>query len=91
MRLSNRSASCNLKSIISTGVPFVATPYRAGTHIREEVFWRQFTVICQGGVQYPEDDPILRYVVDVSRPRTSASAALIEDAMSLADTHNITT
>lgn len=40
------------------GVPFVATPYRAGTFIRQDVFWRQFTVTCQGNIEYPEDDPV---------------------------------
>ncbi|ATE62399.1 hypothetical protein [Thauera sinica] len=39
------------------GVPFVATPYRPGTYIREDVFWRQFAITCQGRFEYLEDDP----------------------------------
>lgn len=40
------------------GIPYVATPYRDGTYIREDVFWCQFNITCQGNVEYPEDDPI---------------------------------
>ncbi|MDF8361303.1 hypothetical protein [Achromobacter anxifer] len=40
------------------GEPFVATPYRAGTFIRSDVFWRQFSISCQGRIEYLEDDPI---------------------------------
>lgn len=68
------------------GVPFVATPYRAGTYIREEVFWRQFTVICQGEIEYPEDDPIYG-TWWTSHALELGQCGLIEDAMSLADTH----
>ncbi|MFT3803453.1 MAG: hypothetical protein QM766_19850 [Burkholderiaceae bacterium] len=39
------------------GVPFIADPYRAGSYLREDVFWRQFTITCQGEVEYLEDDP----------------------------------
>lgn len=46
------------KSHVVDGMSFVATPYRAGTFIREDVFWRQFTITCQGYIEYPEDDPI---------------------------------
>ncbi len=40
------------------GVAFIATPYRAGTYLPKDVFWRQFTITCQGNVEYPEDDPV---------------------------------
>lgn len=65
------------------GVTFVATPYRAGTFIREDVFWRQLTVSCQGYIEYPEDDPIFgtwwtAHVAELGQ------RGLIEDAMALA-------
>lgn len=40
------------------GVPFVETPYRASTYVRQEVFWKQFVVICHGEYEYPEDERI---------------------------------
>lgn len=46
------------KTHVVNGVTFVATPYRAETFIREDVFWRQFTITCRGNVEYLEDDPI---------------------------------
>ena len=46
------------KTHVVDGVTFVATPYRTGTFIREDVFWRQLTVSCQGYIEYPEDDPV---------------------------------
>lgn len=46
------------KTHVIDGVTFVATPYRAGTFIRDNVFWHQFTITCQGYIEYPEDDPI---------------------------------
>lgn len=36
---------------------YVVTPYREGTHVRDEVFWRQFSITCQGLMVYPEEDP----------------------------------
>ncbi len=71
------------KTHVVDGVTFVATPYRAGTFIREDVFWRQFTVTCQGYVGYPEDDPIygtywMPSVLELGQ------RGLIEDAMALA-------
>ena len=71
------------KTHVVDGVTFVATPYRAGTLIREDVFWRQFTVTCQGYVGYPEDDPIygtywMPSVLELGQ------RGLIEDAMALA-------
>lgn len=45
------------KAHVVDGVTFVATPYRAGTFIREDVFWRQFTITCQGQVEYVEETP----------------------------------
>src|SRR3546814_5754994 len=66
------------------GVAFVATPYRAGTYLRKDVFWRQFTITCQGNVEYPEDDPIYG---SWWTPCTLVlgECGLIEDAMSLAN------
>lgn len=46
------------KTHVVDGVTFVATPYRAGTFVREDVFWRQFTITCQGYIEYPEDDRV---------------------------------
>lgn len=40
---------------------------QARTYIREDVFRRQFIVICQGEIEYPEDDPI-RHLVDTPYP-----------------------
>lgn len=40
------------------GIPFIASPYRAGRFLRHDVFWRQFSIVCQGKVEYPEDDPV---------------------------------
>jgi len=67
------------------GVAFIATPYRAGTYIRKDVFWRQFTISCQGNVEYPEDDPIYG---SWWTPHTLVlgKCGLIENAMSLANT-----
>lgn len=67
------------------GVAFVATPYRAGTYLRKDVFWRQFTVTCQGNVEYREDDPVYGCWWT---PQTLVlgTCGLIEDAMSLANT-----
>ncbi|WP_418648292.1 hypothetical protein ACNQFN_06260 [Thauera butanivorans] len=66
------------------GVRFVANPYRAGSYLREDVFWRQFNVICRGEAEYLEDDPALGTwrapcVVDVGQ------CGLIEEAMALAE------
>jgi hypothetical protein len=46
----------NLRVFDVDGVPFVETPYRAGTYIRQGTFWRQFAVICDGAGEYPEDN-----------------------------------
>lgn len=46
------------KTHVVDGVTFVATPYRAGTFVREDVFRRQLTITCRGEVEYPEDDPV---------------------------------
>jgi len=64
------------------GVPFVADPYRAGTYVREDVFWRQFTITCRGEVEYHEDDPIYG---TFWRPCTLeiGQCGLIEQAISL--------
>lgn len=50
------------------------------------MFWRQFTVICHGEIEYPEDDPV--YGIWWT-PHTLEldQCGLIEDAMSLADVH----
>ncbi|MGO3130299.1 MAG: hypothetical protein ACTIJQ_00810 [Alcaligenes sp.] len=65
------------------GVAFIATPYRAGTYIRKDVFWRQFNITCQGNVEYAEDDPVYG---SWWTPRTLflGQCGLIEGAMSLA-------
>lgn len=65
------------------GVTFVATPYRAGTFIREDVFWRQFTITCQGYIEYPEDDPVFGtwwtpHILELGQH------GLIEEALALA-------
>lgn len=39
------------------GVPYIANPYRKGSYLREDAFWRQFHIICEGEFEYPEDDP----------------------------------
>ncbi|WP_269495636.1 hypothetical protein [Castellaniella sp. S9] len=67
------------------GVAFIATPYRAGTYLPKDVFWRQFTITCQGNVEYPEDDPVYG---SWWTPQTLVlgKCGLIEDAMSLANT-----
>src|SRR3546814_14789951 len=61
------------------------SPDRAGTYLRKDVFWRQFTVTCQGNVEYPEDDPVYG---SWWTPQTLVlgKCGLIEDAMSLANT-----
>jgi hypothetical protein len=65
------------------GVSFVATPYRAGTFIREDVFWRQFTITCCGEVEYPEDDPV--YGTWWAPCKLAlGQRGLIEDAMAMA-------
>ncbi|RUF23428.1 hypothetical protein IPC1132_25780 [Pseudomonas aeruginosa] len=71
------------KTHVIDGVTFVATPYRAGTFIREDVFWRQLTVTCQGYVEYVEDDPIYGtyWVPSIFE---LGERGLIEDAMALA-------
>lgn len=65
------------------GVAFIATPYRAGTYLRKDVFWRQFTITCQGNVEYPEDDPVYGSWW-TSHTLVLGKCGLIEDAMSLA-------
>ncbi|ABI58366.1 hypothetical protein [Nitrosomonas eutropha] len=67
------------------GVAFIATPYRAGTYLRKDVFWRQFTITCQGNVEYLEDDPVYG---SWWTPHTLilGNCGLIQDAMSLANT-----
>lgn len=65
------------------GVPFVADPYHAGTYVREDVFWRQFTITCQGQVEYPEDDPTYG-TYWVPSILELGERGLIEDAMALA-------
>lgn len=71
------------KTHVFDGVAYVVTPYRAGTFVREDVFWRQFTVSCQGNIEYPEDDPIYG---TWWTPHTLVlgQRGLIEDAMALA-------
>ena len=71
------------KTHVVDGVTFVATPYRAGTFIREDVFWRQFTVTCQGYVEYIEDDPIYGTYWTPSTLEFGQHG-LIEEAMALA-------
>lgn len=71
------------KTHVIDGVTFVATPYRAGTFIREDVFWRQLTVTCQGYVEYVEDDPIYG-TYWVPSILELGERGLIEDAMALA-------
>lgn len=73
------------KTHVVDGVTFVATPYRAGTFVREDVFRRQLTVTCRGEIEYPEDDPVYGtwwtpYLV------TLGESGLIEEAMGLAST-----
>lgn len=65
------------------GVAFVETPYRPGTYIRKDVFWRQFIITCQGNVEYPEDDPVFGTWLTPST-LVLGKCDLIEDAMSLA-------
>ena len=71
------------KTHVVDGVTFVATPYRAGTFIREDVFWCQFTITCQGYIEYPEDDPVFGtwwtpHILELGQH------GLIEDALALA-------
>ena len=71
------------KKHVINGVTFVATPYRTGTFICEDVFWRQLTVSCQGYIEYPEDDPVFgtswtTHIAELGQ------RGLIEDAMALA-------
>jgi hypothetical protein len=40
------------------GNGFVANPYQDGAYTRNEVFWRQFNITCEGKIEYPEDDPV---------------------------------
>ncbi|WP_238897632.1 hypothetical protein [Achromobacter xylosoxidans] len=68
---------------IFDGVPFVATPYRPGAYIRSDVFWRQFTISCQGEIEYPEDDPIYG-TWWTPHVLTLGEHGLIESAMALA-------
>ncbi|MFW7269237.1 hypothetical protein ACMAUO_14870 [Gluconacetobacter sp. Hr-1-5] len=37
------------------GIPFVASPYERGL-VRHDVFSSQFRIICQGLLEFPEDD-----------------------------------
>ncbi|MCU7371056.1 hypothetical protein PEC18_09300 [Paucibacter sp. O1-1] len=74
------------KTKVVDGVTFVATPYRAGTFVREDVFRRQLTITCRGEIEYPEDDPVYGtwwtpHLV------TLGECGLIEEAMALASTH----
>ena len=71
------------KTHVVDGVTFVATPYRAGTFIREDVFWCQFTITCQGQVEHPEDDPIYG-TYWVPSVLELGQRGLIEEAMALA-------
>ena len=66
------------------GQTFVVSPYRAKTFIRDDVFWRQLTVTCQGHIEYPEGDPAYR---TCWAPRTLVLGqhGLIEQAMALAE------
>ncbi|CAB3647739.1 hypothetical protein [Achromobacter pestifer] len=66
------------------GVPFIATPYHTGTYIREDVFWRQFTILCHGDTLYREDDPALGTYWSPG-VRVLGWSGLIEEAMSLAN------
>lgn len=47
-----------LPRIYIGGEPYLATPYRAGTFIRADAFWRQLAIVCEGQIEYPEDDPV---------------------------------
>lgn len=75
-----------LKTHVSNEQTFVATPYRAGTFVRSDIFWRQFTITCQGNMECPEDDPVYGTWLT---PHTLVLGqhGLIEDAMALASAH----
>ncbi len=67
------------------GIPYVVTPYQTGTSIREDAFWRQFRVLCDGELSFMEDIPIfgtwqLAYQFDLGH------CGLIEDAIALSET-----
>lgn len=47
-----------LKSFRVDGATFIASPYRQGISLREDVFRRQFRVECEGQLEYPQDERI---------------------------------
>ncbi|MCC4595421.1 hypothetical protein NRY95_05480 [Xanthomonas campestris pv. phormiicola] len=66
------------------GKPFVANPYQTGTYIREDVFWRQFSITCFGEIEYLEDDPVYG-TWRRSHSLDLGHHGLIEDAKALAE------
>jgi hypothetical protein len=75
--------SNNLRVFEFNGVPFVETPYRASTYVREDVFWRQFVVRCHGECEYPEEERIYGTYWTPSSVSLGCYG-LVEDAMSRA-------
>lgn len=74
-----------LKTFRVDGTTFIASPYRPGISIREDVFKSQFQVQCDGRFEYPEDERVwgtyhLQGSLDLGE------CGLIEEAMSLAET-----
>jgi len=72
------------KTHVINGVTFVTTPYRERTFLREDVFWRQFTITCQGYLEYPDEDPSYG-TWWTPYPLVLGQHGFIEGAMSLAE------
>lgn len=79
----NKQAGQSGTVIDLSKLAYIPTPYRKGYSVREDIFWREFSVTFYGLAEYPEDDPIY------GTYKTSSSIevghhGLIEQAMELA-------